>query len=591
MTRKRTAPSPLADDRAAVSDVLGALMMVGITVIAAAGFGLLLFSFKGPADTQHSRLTASVTAGAGDWGDGDELLRLTHVGGETLDRSKVVIVFTTASGTTTLSGASLGSAFSDGKLTIGETWNRTITADVGDVVDVRIVVTGEQSQLLTSSSIVAGASATSLCLGDTTPPTASWTQSPSDLTGTSSGAVTVTATIRDLCSDVLDTPKPHLFYCIATSCVVPTSYTDAGEMTQIGAPGTHQWSKNIPHSGSWLADAVAGRSLNYYVSPVSDDVPNSGATAVRTDPVDLAATYTYVVSTSAVTGSVANLTKAQTAANGDVATLAEGAVTGSAGTGGPTKFSGASAATGGALNQNNVLASDDSRAEMDTTNDYIEATGIDLPANAATITSLTIGYEGRKSASAGTNPTTRLDYKVGSGAYSLGTSITESATTDTDRTRSLCATQAACTSGSFTVANVEAMTVRVFHVTDTNRNPQIDHVFVTVSYITAAQTNYRMDIELEWSGLPTATYHNVELVYRAETDTFNAYPWDYSTSNWRATPCTGTLSSATLVSYICTLTANEVSGGEARLRITDVTTSGLTQGKLYLDHARVASAS
>lgn len=594
---------PLGADRAAVSDVLGALMMVGITVMAAVGFGIILFSFDGPTDAQHTRLTASVTAGDGDWGDGDELLRLAHVGGEPLKRSEALVVFTTTSGTTSLSGNDLGSAFSDGQLTIGEVWTRGITADEGDVIEVRIVATGEQSQLLTSNSIVAGASATALCVGDVAPPTASVIQSPPNIDSLSVGAVTVTATIRDLCSDVLDAPKPHLFYCIAVTCVVPTSYTDAGEMAEVGAPGAHQWSKNIPHAGSWLLDGIAGRSLNYYLSPVSDDVPNSGSTAVRTDPVDLVATYTPVDNGFATVGLLEDLVNAKTGPDAVEAELAEGAVNAPAGTGGPTKFSGTTVATGGGTSvPDNAKASDNARTVMDNDADAIELSGFanTLPANIDGITALSIGLEGRRvSTAGGTNPQWRLDYRTGA-SYVNGAFTSEASTTDINRTRSLCTTAALCTAGGFTAAAVQGMSVRV-SVNVANganlRNLEIDHVYATVTYTTAAATTYTMTVQLNWTAVPAGSVQQAVLTYRTAGDTFTPQVWRFSgagAGTWRSCGV-GALSSASLTTYTCPLVAADelssgLSGGQVRMRFVDVATTGTAQGKLFIDYARMATA-
>lgn len=573
-------PVGVRGDEAAVSDVLGSILLVGITVIMAGGFAVLLLSFDGPEETLHSRLATSMASGGGDWGDGDEQLRLTHLGGEPLKADEVTIQFARAGVVTTLTGDALGSAFDDGELTIGETWITTLTADVGDVVEVRVVHTGNQSQLLASGSIVAGASGGAACLVDTALPSAGWVQSPPDVDSLTNGSVTVTVTIADGCSGVDDSVAPHLWWCVAITCTVGTSFFDAGAMQSVG---THQWSGSVPHGGSWLADAVAGRTLNYYVANLTDVAGNSGFSAVQTDALGFLATYTYVASGVATTGTQANLANAQTPSDGTEATLTEGAVAGSAGTAGPTKFSGATASTGGAVNQNNVLTSNDVWAELDTTGDLIEVTGFDLPADAVSVTALTIGYEGRKDSPGGGSPATRIDYKT-TGGYTLGTAgnglFTESATADTDRTKSV---------SGFSVADVEAMTIRVVLVADENRNPLIDHVFARVTYTTSPPTNYRLDAQLNWTGVPSGTVQNVELRYRTLTDTFNVQVWNFATSTWRT--CTGALSSATLTSYSCPLTLPaEYSSGAVRVRFTDATPTGTSQGQLFLDHARMASA-
>lgn len=571
----------LRDDERAVSDVLGSILLVGITVASAVGFGLLLLSFDGPPDVQHTRLSVILVPGAGGWNSGDEALRVTHLGGEPLRRSVTTIQYTPPSGVPVqVTGTGLGGGFGDGELRIGETWTQTVTAAANDAFAVQVVVRDATSQLLADFVAVAGAAGGVLCVGDVSAPTASFVQAPANLNSLYLGAVTVTVTLADNCSGVDESVAPHLLWCVAVVCSVPASYTDAGAMTDTGL---RTWSASVP-AQIWLTQGLAGASLRYYVTSMTDFNGNVAQSPVQVDLVDLVYTYTYVASASATTGSVFNLTNAQAASAGDgvEADVVEAPLVGAPQTIGPTKYSGASVTNGGAVNPNNALASDEARTEFDSTGDFIEVTGLNLPADAVTVNSLTIGYEGRKAATGGTSPTARLDYKVGLlGVYSTGSNIVESATVDTDRTRSL--------TGSFTVADVEDLYVRVFYVTDTNRNLQVDHVFVTVTYQTAASTVYALDVQLEWSDVPTGSTHSLELRYRATGDSFTAQVWNFGTLTWRA--CAGSLASAALTTFSCSVSpTTEYAAGEVRVRLVDATPAGTTQGHLYLDHARVGTA-
>lgn len=592
MLRRRTATrhAGLRRDSSAISDVLGAILLVGMTVVAAVGFGVLLLQFDGPADKLHVDVELRTTPGSdGLWETGDERMQVLHLGGESLDKDATSIEFTADGTDYSYDGDALGSYFDDdgdGLLSIGEAWVSPV-ADAMDLaqdesVDASLVTQEDGSQLVAAGTVTGGGIdlTVTTCLPDITAPTGSFTQSPTNVQSTSSGAVTVTLTVSDACIGVNEAIVPTLAYCIAVTCTVPTSFTTLA-MTDAG---TRVWTATIP-AQVWLTQAIAGKSIQYYATGMTDLSANSAQTSVETDPIELLVTYHYVDSASATTGTVGSLGNAgsTSVSDGNVATLSEAGVTGGSSTVGPTKYFGTTVTNSGTLNANNVLASDDSRNEFDGSGDSLELNGIDLPANAATVTAVTIGFEGRKASSGGTSPSLRLDYKLGSGGtYSTGSGSTVSNSgTDSDYTRTL--------TGSFSVAQVESLYVRLVYATDTNRNPQVDAVFVTVTYQTTPQTEYRMDIQVEWSSATSGgVLDTLELRYRVQDDTFNVEVWSFLTSTWRT--CSGTLTSTTLATYTCTLALGEISGGEARVRFTDVATTSTTQAFLYLDHARLAVA-
>src|SRR5688572_371431 len=90
----RIRPVGVRGDEAAVSDVLGSLLLVGITVVSAFGFGLLLLSFEGPSDTLHADLELRTDPGTNGWGSGDETVQVVHLGGEDLEGGDLTIYFT-----------------------------------------------------------------------------------------------------------------------------------------------------------------------------------------------------------------------------------------------------------------------------------------------------------------------------------------------------------------------------------------------------------------------------------------------------------------------------------------------------------------
>lgn len=585
-------PVGVRADDVAVTDVLGSLLLVGITVAVTVGFGVILLSFDGPADKLYVDVEVRTTPGAdGLWETGDESFEVLHLGGEALRKDRTTIAYTADGTPYSYTGDALGSYFDDdgdGRLTIGEAWESP-AADPLDVsqdeaVEASIVADEEDSQLVAAGTVTGGGidlTVTS-CLPDLTAPSGAFSQSPSNVNSLTSSlqAVQVTLTVSDLCTGVDESSTPVFAYCIAVTCTVPTSFTTA----VMADGGTGIWTFTIP-AQNWLVEGIAGKSIQYYATTMRDLAGNTAQTSVAVDAIDLVVTYYYVNGATATTGAVAAIENAQATSASDsvVADLAEGAVSGSPTTVGPTKYPGTTVANSGALNPNNVLASDESRAEFDTSGDFLELTGIDLPAGAASVDSVAIGVEGRKASSGGTSPALRLDYKLGAGGtYSTGTPQTISTTTDTDYTRTL--------SGSFSVAQVESLYVRVLYAADTNRNPQVDTVFVTVTYTSTPQTEYRMDIQLEWAGVPaTGLSTSLELRYRVQDDTFTVEVQHSITLAWRA--CTGTLAATSLTTFTCALQSNEVSAlGDVMVRVRDVTQTGTTQGHLYLDHARVGVA-
>jgi FlaG/FlaF family flagellin (archaellin) len=261
----------LGRDGGAVADVVGSVLMVGITVIMASVLGLLLLSFKGPTPLVHSSLAVSLDPGQNGWGTGDESVRITHNGGDALKASLSRLIITVGSTTTTYTGTSqLGSAWADGTLKVGETWQRTFTISSGQPVGVVVVGSqdGNSPAVLVNNALVASAtSATQPCATDTAPPTVIlWTQNPNTITGSTSGPITITAQLTDGCWGVNPNTVPDLFWRITPA----TTYTDQGAMTSVG---TNTWQGTIPGQ-NWLNQV--GYTLQYHVGPLTDLGGNTG---------------------------------------------------------------------------------------------------------------------------------------------------------------------------------------------------------------------------------------------------------------------------------------------------------------------------
>lgn len=138
----------------AVADVLGAILLVGLTVGMTVVLALLLMTYQGPQQVPHARLSITASPGTdGAWDTDDDTIRVEHLGGDTLAEGTRVLI-RVGSVTTDLSGAALGDAFSDGRLVVGETWSHSMRIPPG-LIGVDVVGHGEASTILASAALVA----------------------------------------------------------------------------------------------------------------------------------------------------------------------------------------------------------------------------------------------------------------------------------------------------------------------------------------------------------------------------------------------------------------------------------------------------
>lgn len=565
---------------AAVSSVVGTILMLAVTVSVFGGLSIVVLgeirSAESPPDADLAFLS-----------DGNRAV-LVHRGGEPIALSDGFVLLNVNGAELRYDLSAFAAQTGDGqRWQIGETLclsgpsppdpARTCLLEDVPILGAAVVAGGG----LVADEGERGGDA-GPCPLDSAGPTvpAAWTFDPADVLSTTTGDVTVRFTATDDCAGVDDAAPPDLLFRINDGS--DPAFTSLGPMTSEG-PGVFS---GLVTGQSW--NLFGGQTLQVYASGLEDTLGNVGAdTAVQSEVIDAVTLIRYVTGSTPATA----LDDAQDDNDLDAAvTFDEVGALGSPGTGGPSKFSGNSQSTGGALNAANVLASDDARAELDTTNDNIEVSGFDLPASADSITALTIGYEGRKASSGGTSPTTRLDYKFSAGTYQTGTSITEANTVDGDRTRSLCTTAATCASGGFTVAAVEGMSVRVYSVAAGTRFAQIDHVFATVTYTTAAQTTYTLDVVLDFAGTSDGASETLELRYKTDgDDTFEVEVWNEDlNAGAGGYTMVGTLASTSFATFTHTLAPGEYNSGSPRIRITDVTT-GTTAGAIQVEFARVVT--
>ncbi len=285
MMSRRSSPSRLhlRGDRGAVSDVVGSILLVAITVTLATVMGALVFSFKGPVDFPQANLAISVSPGNAAWGNGDEQLIVRNVGGEAIEASQTTILYKINIGApVSITGTALG--FPNGRLSIGQTWTLTLTLQSTDNVLLNVVSrqTGGSagSQLLATATLVPGqVSSGAACPFDTTAPSAGpWVQSPSDVTSLSSGAITVSVTLLDNCAGVDTAFPPHLFWRLRG--LSAPAYADAGAMT---TQGLSVWTGTVP-SQTWSAQS--GKVLEYYIASYKDLRANAGTSSTQSDVID-----------------------------------------------------------------------------------------------------------------------------------------------------------------------------------------------------------------------------------------------------------------------------------------------------------------
>ncbi len=151
MKANRCHRSFLRDDRA-VADVVGSILLVGITVASAGALSLLVLSIDGPSGTIHVSLDAKIGPGDdNDWGVDDAELRVRHLGGEPLRAEDTLIRLRYPDGAV----VSIVPDFNAGVLLIGQQWTKAISAEEGENIALQIIGhSGSRSQLLLESADV-----------------------------------------------------------------------------------------------------------------------------------------------------------------------------------------------------------------------------------------------------------------------------------------------------------------------------------------------------------------------------------------------------------------------------------------------------
>lgn len=296
-------------------------------------------------------------------------------------------------------------------------------------------------------------------------------------------------------------------------------------------------------------------------------------------------TVTYLSGATVATGGLAGLAGAQSASDsGAEATLTEAGTLLPGGTATAT-FSGSAVASSSATDPANALGgalsgdASDLRALLGADGDWVEVSGLALPAAANGVSSVTLGFEGRKESTGGSSPQVQLTYTVSGAPGATTATATLSSTADGHVTATVTGDRA------WTVADVAALAIRVEVTNNPSRDAGIDHVYATIQYSTAPTTVYELDAQLDFGAVPAASSHQVQLRYETSGESFEVQVWDGSAYTARGAALSSTASAV----WTYTLTAAEWNGGAPRLRVVDGDPASTTQGTLAIAYARVVS--
>lgn len=584
---RAAAPARAPPPDAAVSDVLGSVLLVGITVAMAFGLGLLLLAFDGPADTHHANLAASVDPGPdGLWGTGNEELRVRHLGGEALEARDTTIRYTVGLTSAAASGPSLGSAFADGRLTVGEAWTRQHRVLRDEPVTVQVVAEGGGGggQLLTGASLVAGRAGTpNICVADVQPPfivPGSVVQAPPDLTTAFSGAVRVRVTLADDCSGVDHQRVPQLLWRVsATPGTGGTGYSAVAMQKPAGAAADDGvWEALVP-ARTYSADV--GRYLQYYVGNLADlhVPPNAGESARFSDRVD--PQYKYAESATASPGSVLDLDNLKVPGEGAEARFAEAVVSGQAGS--ATLAATAVASGTGWTSAASAIGSDGIYASTaDTNPTSLQLRIADPAATPGTLTQVVLRAE--VNILGANNDGWQLQACLGASCTPASPRVTG---TQADSLVAYDVTAVRPGGGSWTWTDVAALELRVVPAKQGSRDGtwQVDHAFVDVVYAPL----HGMSVEASFGAVPSGASRTLELEYRVggPSDRF-----DLQVATGCAPTCTwttrATLSATAPTPLTYAFTPGEASAG---FRVRFVSSAQDTvASQLLLDYLRVAVA-
>lgn len=144
-----------------VADIIGTMLLVGLTVSVAAGLGVVLMgALPGPSPPVGFQLAVSLDPVC-PWGDGDERLVLVHRGGESVAPASLAVLVGTTDGDSRLPFDSFNeSGDLDGRFEIGERWmHHGLLIMEGEPVHVEVVEGSGPGRVVHSALLRASANA------------------------------------------------------------------------------------------------------------------------------------------------------------------------------------------------------------------------------------------------------------------------------------------------------------------------------------------------------------------------------------------------------------------------------------------------
>ncbi len=581
-------------DDHAVSDALGSILLVGMTVASFVGLSALVLSIPAPPDTIHAEIDIKVKPGPDiTWGTGDEYIQIRHLYGESVPLKDTRFLVSINNLTTEYKDAALG--FSDDTFDLGERWTVTQFISYNDKVETHILVgRGAGSAFLATSSVITGKTE---CTADVNPPNGVFLQQPNNLEAAlGNKPLEVTVILTDTCSTVDTGVDPALDY-----------WFDSGLKSSIVMTyqGNNRWNATIPapFPGGWLTKAF--QDFHYQAKSLTDVVGNVGNSDVITDYVDpLPPAYHYVDAAIPGLGSITEFARMQNATDsGATAELRE-----APGSGGAVNYTlhanGFSTVTPFLdesdlwKNKENMLGMDFKKAV------YQEAPH---PSNArlrvemdnAGVTSGQV-----LSVKAAVNAHIKRDNELipGDDGYRLQLCWTGQPVTGTS-----------CSAKSPTLP-ADPFENEIWMEYDfTNSRPgggtwlpsELDNVDVIIEGVVVAGirdgdyvvtmarlqaqvgAGYSMDHEFFWQNKSIApTSNSLEMRYYSANGAFFVEVWDGAAYNKKGAD----LQSPGLTTWNTVLNSNEWNNGNVQIRINSKETSPAVQATLYIDYLRVTSA-
>lgn len=551
---------------AAVSDVVGSMLLVGITVVVMAGVAVVILSIDGPQDEQRADLDIQASPGLAGWGTGDESILLTHQGGEALTSSSIDVVLLVNQVPTYFSGATLGVPWDDGTFSIGESWLHQFLIDMDDRIEVMVVQAGTDGRVMASGVLRAGGGLD--CSSDVTPPTVqTWIVAPADINAGTNGPASVTAMLRDDCSGPSDTDIPHLQYRLDGG-----AWTDTGAMS-LASPG--KWTGSIPDLG-W--STLSGQLLEMRVAGMVDLAGNAADSTPRADNIQPQLSVSYLTGIVVASGSVDD-TETLADNDGDYATfsqvLAGGPMYGSA-----TENNGVGSAP------NAAGAPDDLWAGLADNGDRVITKTFDTAGQTGTITGVEIHYEGNYLIPPD-NDHLRLSYRTQGGSWrTIDDNIQLAArgappATPADQELAYDVTS---DQGSWSWSDIQTLEIRVEYQKSGGTDAvtfYIDAMWVVVS---TPGTPGVLDATASFDPLPVGSAGLLEIGYQVIADTYHVEVWDGAAWNSRG-PMTST--APELFTYVLTAAERDLPGGP-EIRIQD-NTPGTANGSIRIDFIRVVN--